>query len=201
MQRLEILIVDHRAAARYRLRLMLRRQGILVRIADTAEQALTEIETCRPDAVFADRVLPAMNGLELLELLRSDPPSRTLPVVICCNDSDWPLRDHALRRGALALLDTSVAEPDLSRQLKGILADIVESPRPPRQAIIEQTHSPGEPSPNSESCMKTASMAESDAAAGTGARPKRGARHLGPSTAVCMAILAAAILVLGLSLI
>ena len=101
---LDLLLVDASPPARYALRLLLQRHGMRVRTADSAERALELIHTKAPDAVVAASVLPGMNGLELLELLKADHATARIPLVICCPNGSWPLTQTALRRGALAVL-------------------------------------------------------------------------------------------------
>jgi CheY-like chemotaxis protein len=124
MSRPAILLVDASRPARYPLRLLLQEQGAEVRTADSAEQALALIRASAPDAVFAARILPGMNGLELLEILKSDAATRTLPIIICCPDGDWPLRDIALQRGAMAVL----GRDQMQQQLPEIMRRIAMAP-------------------------------------------------------------------------
>jgi CheY-like chemotaxis protein len=104
MPSLDILLVDASRPARYALRLLLQRHGARVRTTESAERALETMLDYRPDAVFAGCVLPGMNGLELLEVLKTDPVTAPVHCVICCPDGNWRLRQSALQRGALAIL-------------------------------------------------------------------------------------------------
>ena len=49
-------------------------------MAGDAEQALSLLETLRPDVVFSDVRLPGMDGIELLRRIRDFDPA--IPVVI-----------------------------------------------------------------------------------------------------------------------
>lgn len=100
----DILLVDASRPARYALRLLLQQQGARVRTAESAERALETMLDYRPNAVFAGHVLPGMNGLELLEILKTDPATAMIDCVICCPDGNWRLQQIALQRGALAIL-------------------------------------------------------------------------------------------------
>jgi CheY-like chemotaxis protein len=109
----DILLVDASRPARYPMRLLLQRLGTTVRTADSAEQALELMAAAPPDAVLAARILPAMNALELLELMRSNSMTAMIPLIIYCPDGDWPLRRIALARGAAAVLTQDRAELEL----------------------------------------------------------------------------------------
>jgi len=117
---LDLLLVDASPPARYALRLLLQRHGMRVRTAESAERALELICTGAPDAVLAASVLPGMNGLELLELLKADRATAQIPLVICCPDSHWPLAHTVLQRGALAVL----RRDRLKQEIPGVLAQI-----------------------------------------------------------------------------
>lgn len=120
---LKILLVDDSQAARYALRLRLQQLGAEVVTADSAEKALAMIATAAPDAVFLDSRLPGMNGLEALELLKADPTTAALPVVICSSSGGSRVEDMARRKGALALLRKDLADT----QLRGLLERVAES--------------------------------------------------------------------------
>ena len=51
---------------------VLRTEGYKVHIASTAEQALTALDTLRPDLMLVDLDLPGMSGLELTRRVRQD---------------------------------------------------------------------------------------------------------------------------------
>ena len=131
---LDLLLVDASPPARYALRLLLQRHGMQVRAVESAERALELIRNGAPDAVIAASVLPGMNGLELLELLKADRATAQIPLVICCPDSSWPLAQTALQRGALAVLrrDRLKQEtPAVLAQIETALAALPEPDRPP----------------------------------------------------------------------
>lgn len=115
------LVVDDYTPTRYALRLALKRSGASVCTATSAEQALGAIAAGRPIAIFADRVLPGMNGLELMQLLQRDPETRDIPFVICCPDDSWPLAELAGELGVLAILRRdrmATALPELLQRLR-----------------------------------------------------------------------------------
>lgn len=116
-----ILVVDANTPTRYALRLALKRSDAPVCTASSAEQALDVIAARRPRAVFADRVLPGMNGLELLQLLRRNPETEGIPFVICCPDDRWPLAEIARELGVVAILRRdrmATALPEVLRRLR-----------------------------------------------------------------------------------
>ena len=100
---------DPSVAQMYRLKLEL--DGYQVDIALDGEAALEMARTLSPDIVFLDIRLPNLNGLDVLEALRSDPLTRPLPVVILSNFSEAELVERGARLGALDHLIKSQTTP------------------------------------------------------------------------------------------
>ncbi len=60
----------------------LNREGFNVRTASTGEEALRVIRDDPPDLVVLDLMLPGMDGLELCRLLKNDPTTRHIQIVM-----------------------------------------------------------------------------------------------------------------------
>jgi CheY-like chemotaxis protein len=77
-----VLVVDDAPLNRKLIRSILGMKKIHVIDAGDAEQAFELIRERRPDLVLMDIQLPGMNGLEATRVLKSDPHTRDIPVVI-----------------------------------------------------------------------------------------------------------------------
>jgi EAL domain-containing protein (putative c-di-GMP-specific phosphodiesterase class I)/ActR/RegA family two-component response regulator len=88
-----ILVVDDEEPVRRLLRDCLELDGYEVREAADALQAIDRIGENIPDCVLLDVMMPGMSGLELLERLRQDPLTATLPVMMLTaatdDDTTW----------------------------------------------------------------------------------------------------------------
>jgi DNA-binding NarL/FixJ family response regulator len=71
--------------------------------------------------VLAAGVLPGINGLELLELLRIR--GHRFPVILRSPEPRWPLRAHALDRGAAAVIEHTDAPMRLPEVLQALRAE------------------------------------------------------------------------------
>jgi len=60
----------------------------LVRDGAEALELLVGNGACRPQLIFLDLKLPKVHGLEVLRLLREDPASRKIPVVVLTSSDD-----------------------------------------------------------------------------------------------------------------
>ena len=100
---------DPEVAQMYRLKLEL--DGYLVDVASDGVQALRMATDRPPDILFLDIRLPKMDGLGVLEALRSDSRTENLPVVILSNYSERELVERGLKLGALDYLIKSQTTP------------------------------------------------------------------------------------------
>jgi len=120
-----LLIEDDDAAAEmYRLRLVA--DGYSVVVANDGEQGLAMARAESPDFIYLDLRLPKIDGFEVLERLRGDVQTASIPVIILSNFGEPELRERGLKLGALEFLVKADTTPSH-------LSDTVErvtSPRP-----------------------------------------------------------------------
>jgi EAL domain-containing protein (putative c-di-GMP-specific phosphodiesterase class I) len=87
------LVVDDEESVRRLLRDCLELDGYEVREAADALQAIDRISEGVPDCLVLDVMMPGMSGLELLERLREDPRTATMPVLMLTaatdDDTTW----------------------------------------------------------------------------------------------------------------
>lgn len=77
-----ILIVEDDAAIGHLLIHLFEMSGYATRLARSAEAAARELATERPDMIALDLNLPGASGQAFLRLLRMQPDTRALPVVV-----------------------------------------------------------------------------------------------------------------------
>ena len=77
-----VLVVDDAPLNRKLIRTLLAMKKIRVIEAQDAEQAFALIRQQTPDLVLMDVQLPGLNGLEATRMLKSDPRTQSIPVVI-----------------------------------------------------------------------------------------------------------------------
>jgi DNA-binding response OmpR family regulator len=89
-----VLIVDDEAGIRELCRVNLALAGYDVVEAADGFQALEQAKTAKPDLIFLDVMMPGMSGWEVLEKLRADEATATIPVVMltALNSEDDQIR-------------------------------------------------------------------------------------------------------------
>jgi CheY-like chemotaxis protein len=78
-----ILVAEDDASLRVVIRMVLEREGYLVVDARNGSEAITAMEGRRlPDLVLADMRMPIMGGVELIQRIRANPRTASIPVVL-----------------------------------------------------------------------------------------------------------------------
>ena len=98
-----VLIVDDAPLNRKLIRTILAMRKIRVIEAEDAEKAFELIRERRPDLVLMDLQLPGLNGLEATRVLKSDPDTADIPVVMLSAGS-VPEDDPDMREAGCAAL-------------------------------------------------------------------------------------------------
>jgi CheY-like chemotaxis protein len=93
--------------------------GHVVRVARDGEEALQMVRSEAPDIVLLDIEMPKLDGVRMVELLRQQPETKQLPVVILSNTQ----RDGTLvlRLRALGVFGWMVKSRTSPRQLAAVL--------------------------------------------------------------------------------
>lgn len=91
-----ILVVDDDAPTRFVLRLILETAGHEVVEAQHGADALDLISPkLLPDVVLTDLTMPILSGQELIDRLRSEPGTASIPIVVVSSDLDTARALHA----------------------------------------------------------------------------------------------------------
>ena len=113
-----VLVVEDSSSSREIVMRILRREGYVVQGAASAREALDSVGQHCPDLVLLDMMMPEMDGMDLLQVLRSDPQTRELPVIFLSALSDEERIRKAAEMGAQGyLVKTRVSYEELIRQV------------------------------------------------------------------------------------
>jgi len=114
-----VLIVEDDVSVAQMYRLKLELDGYTVDVAEDGLVALEKARTMHPDIIFLDIRLPKLDGLGVLEALRADATTASIPVVILSNWNEKELVERGVKLGALDHLIKSQTTPArLSQRLK-----------------------------------------------------------------------------------
>jgi signal transduction histidine kinase len=76
-----ILVIDDHAGLRKLLAIVLQTAGYQVESAEDGPEGLHMLQTCAPDLVLLDVMMPSMTGYEVLQTIRQNPATAELPVI------------------------------------------------------------------------------------------------------------------------
>lgn len=115
------LVVDDSRTAQHRLKRMLKRYDITVETAISAEEALGYLTHTMPAVIFMDHHMKGMDGLEALKIIKANPTTAMIPVIMYTSQSGdvYVGRAHAL--GALDILSKEVIKPSSLEAVLGKL--------------------------------------------------------------------------------
>lgn len=116
-----VLVVDDDDEEARRLRCVVERHGFETTRATNGAAALAALQTDRPDVILLDLVMPVMDGLELLSILRQMPALRDTPVIVLSLPNDDALVSAARHEGATLCLPKPCSARDLAAALVSVL--------------------------------------------------------------------------------
>jgi CheY-like chemotaxis protein len=108
-----VLLIDDSKFLRRANELSLARSGHLVLTASDGEEGLRVAREKKPDAIVLDMMLPKLGGAQLLQLLKADPVTASIPVIVL---SSLPQKnaERLIADGAVAYLEKSKLELEQS---------------------------------------------------------------------------------------
>ena len=117
-----VLVVDDDREIRQMLCILLTINGFTTDEAEDGLVALRKIRQQRPHIVLLDVMMPNMDGITLCQLLRQDPETRALPVVMLSGKAHPDAIEDGLRAGA----DRYLIKPSGLDVLVGTLHELLE---------------------------------------------------------------------------
>jgi two-component system alkaline phosphatase synthesis response regulator PhoP/two-component system response regulator VicR len=126
-----VLLVDDEPNIRRLIRVQLSGRGYEVLEAAEGREALEKVRSDRPDIVLLDVMMPELDGLQVLDILKGDPRTAEIVVVmLTARGSDDHIR-HGWKRGADLYLTKPFNPEELRRTLDRLAAVLGTPENPP----------------------------------------------------------------------
>jgi two-component system nitrogen regulation response regulator NtrX len=119
MPKPRILVIDDEAAIRESLRMTLEYEGYELLAAATGQEGLALAERETPDLILLDVKMPGMDGLEVLDRLRS--MDETLPVIVISGHGTISTAVEATKKGAFDFIEKPFASDRVLVSLRNAL--------------------------------------------------------------------------------
>jgi phosphate regulon transcriptional regulator PhoB len=127
-----ILVVEDEADLVELISYNLKKEGFSVASAMDGETALSKIKKERYDLVVLDLMLPGIQGMELCRILRSDPKTETLPIIMLTAKGEEVDKILGLEMGADDYITKPFSPRELVARVKAVLRRSLEKPSPER---------------------------------------------------------------------
>src|SRR3989344_8464977 len=93
-----------------------------VEVATNGEEALEKVHAGKPTIILLDIMMPKMNGLQVLDKLKSDPDLKKIPVIMLTNLAGQSDAETAIAKGAVKYIVKSEYEPkQVANMVKEVL--------------------------------------------------------------------------------
>jgi len=130
-----VLIVDDSPTVLAALKKILRSAGCITLEAADAEKGLELAKHEKPDLIFLDIVLPGMNGFAALRLMRRDPVTQHIPVIMISGNEQATEQFYAKRIGA----DDFMKKPFLRHEVFARIENLVDANKLERLKVPDST--------------------------------------------------------------
>lgn len=126
-----VLLADDSRVARSALRQLLENHSLEVVMAGSAEETLTCLQqTPHPDVIFMDHLMPGMSGLEATRVIKGNPQTVHLPLVMCTSRKSPGFTTEALQAGVYRILTKPVSHEGLNALLQELGRDLAAGTLP-----------------------------------------------------------------------
>lgn len=132
---MKVLLIDDEPLLVSHVRRLLRQGGFEFHGAERGKQGLQLAASLLPDVIIIDKVLPDMDGIEVLRTIRRNDRLSTVPVIMLSGHADEPARIRALRAGA----DDFIAKPFSTKELLARIRANVHMAQARRAAVLRES--------------------------------------------------------------
>ncbi len=123
----KILLIDDSKTQLYSLKIILSKAGFDIITADNAISGIEMVYQNMPDLVISDIVMPSINGYQLCRLLKNDPATQNIPIVLLTILDGKIDKFWGLKAGAEKFLNKESEPENLIEEIKEILKNIPEN--------------------------------------------------------------------------
>lgn len=128
MEKPVVFVVDDDESVRKALKRLMKSAEIKARTLSSAEDFLNQGCHNVPGCLILDVRMPGVNGLELQEELVKS--GSTMPIIFISAHEDTPVREQAMKAGAIAFLNKPFEDQILIEKVNSALSKFEDGPEP-----------------------------------------------------------------------
>ena len=140
------LVVDDSSTARITLKRMLEKQNIDADTVDSAQKAIDYLVEKTPNVIFMDHMMPGMDGLQAVEIIKNNPGTATIPIMMYTSKEGDLYVSQARALGAVGILPKKVEPAELYQVLNklGLIEERRTSRSPGTNSFVLLNDPPNE---------------------------------------------------------
>ena len=116
-----VLVVDDSMTDMQILTRCLQQGGLDVLTANSGEEALTKLNSQKPDIIILDVVLPGCSGFEVCREIKDAAATSNIPIVICSTKGGEMDKFWGMKQGADAYLAKPIDQEEFVRTVKQLI--------------------------------------------------------------------------------
>ncbi len=132
------LVVDDSRTARAVLKQMLGKESCKADAVASAEAAIDYLQTQKPNVIFMDHMMPGMDGFAAVRMIKSDPTTEHIPIVMYTSRDGEMYVGQAQALGAADILCKPATQDDLRATLQRLSAAAAARPKVSAQRSAAQ---------------------------------------------------------------
>ncbi|MFN3406310.1 MAG: HD domain-containing phosphohydrolase [Caldimicrobium sp.] len=117
---IKILVVDDDITIREGLKEVLLAEGYKVELAENGKEALQKISEFMPDIILTDYMMPEMDGIELCKIVKNNPDTLDIGVILITGVGELETRIQGLTAGADDFLNKPFMLPELQARIRSL---------------------------------------------------------------------------------
>ncbi len=118
----KILVVDDEDYVRKMIQLKLEEDGFHVDTAHDGATCLSKVKSFQPDLILMDVMLETFSGLDTVKILKQDPETKSIPVLVLTGRSFEEEYKEAMKVGANGFITKPILPNRLIQQIKQYLS-------------------------------------------------------------------------------
>ncbi len=116
----KVLVIDDSKTELMYISDVLQKNGMVVKTAEGAEEAMRRLAEDRPDLILMDVVMPGQNGFQLTRSLSRSPEYADIPILLCTSKDLETDRVWGMRQGARDYITKPVSPQLLIEKIKAL---------------------------------------------------------------------------------
>ena len=116
----KVLVVDDSKTELLHLTGLLQQNGMQVRTAQNADEAMRQLAEEKPDLILMDVVMPGKNGFQLTRAISREPAYADVPIIMCTSKNQETDRVWGMRHGARGYITKPVDPAELQAKIDAL---------------------------------------------------------------------------------